>query len=50
MRTASGEYQFYDNSGYHPETGEPLSIITKEVIEAWRCCFWRDDRWKPSRL
>jgi hypothetical protein len=36
MRTASGEYQFYDNSGYHPETGEPLSIITKEVVDAWR--------------
>ena len=36
MHTPSGEYQFYDNSGYHPETGEPLSIITKEVIEAWR--------------
>jgi TPR repeat protein len=36
VRTPSGEYQFYDNSGYDPETGEPLSIITKEVIDAWR--------------
>jgi hypothetical protein len=34
-RSSNGEYEFYDNSGFHPATGEPLSVITKEAIAAW---------------
>ena len=26
-----GEYEFYDNPGFHPRTGEPLSQLTKEA-------------------
>jgi hypothetical protein len=35
-RSARGDWEFYDNSGYHPLTGEPLAIITKDAISAWR--------------
>jgi hypothetical protein len=27
-----GEYEFYDKPGYHPRTGDPLKIITREDI------------------
>ncbi len=30
------EYEFYDNSGYHPRTGEPLAVISREAIAAWK--------------
>ena len=33
---ASGEYRFYDNSGFDPRTGEPLMIISREALETWR--------------
>lgn len=35
-RRSNGEYEFYDNSGYHPLTGEQLAVITKDVITAWK--------------
>jgi hypothetical protein len=35
-RNVEGEYHFYDNPGYDPRTGEPLAIITHEVLGAWR--------------
>jgi hypothetical protein len=35
-RGASGAYEFYDNRGYHPRTGEPLAVISKEAIAAWK--------------
>jgi signal transduction histidine kinase len=35
-RGPNGEYEFYDNQGYHPRTGEPLAVITKEAIDAWK--------------
>ena len=30
-RSDKGEYEFYDNPGYHPRTGEPLTSLTKET-------------------
>ena len=32
----NGEYEFYDNQGFHPLTGEPLKIIKRDVIAAWK--------------
>lgn len=33
---SAGNYEFFDNKGYHPRTGNPLSPITKEAISAWQ--------------
>jgi hypothetical protein len=33
---ANGQYEFYDAPGYHPQTGEPLQIITRDVLAAWQ--------------
>ena len=35
-RSPEGQYEFFDNSGFHPATGEELVPITKEVAMAWR--------------
>ncbi len=35
-RGPNGEYEFYDNPGYHPRTGEQLTVITREAIAAWK--------------
>jgi hypothetical protein len=35
-RGTNGEYEFYDNRGYHPRTGEQLAVVTKEVSAAWK--------------
>jgi hypothetical protein len=35
-RGKNGEYEFYDNPGYHQRTGEQLAIITPEAIAAWK--------------
>ncbi len=35
-RSPDGRYEFFDNEGFHPRTGEPLSVITRDVIAAWR--------------
>jgi hypothetical protein len=34
--TDDGAYEFYDAAGYHPQTGEPLKIITREIMSAWQ--------------
>jgi hypothetical protein len=31
-----GIWEFYDNSGYHPRTGDPLLLINKDAIDLWR--------------
>lgn len=31
-RSAKGDYEFYDGKGFHPRTGEPLVLLTKEII------------------
>lgn len=35
-RSSKGEYEFYDNRGFHPPTGDELSVITREAIAKWR--------------
>ena len=35
-RSEKGEYEFYDNPGFHPRTGEQLAIITSEAIRAYK--------------
>lgn len=34
-RSESGDYEFYDRSGFNPQTGEPLLAINREVIADW---------------
>ena len=35
-RRPDGEFEFYDNKGFQPRTGEPLAVVTREVVEQWR--------------
>ena len=35
-RSENGDYEFYDNRGFHPRTGEPLLVITREVNAKWK--------------
>ena len=35
-RSQSGEYEFFDNKGFHPNTGEPLNVINQAIIAAWK--------------
>jgi hypothetical protein len=32
----SGDYEFYDNRGFHPRTGEQLKVITREDVAKWK--------------
>ena len=31
-RSENGEYEFYDNPGYHPRTGDKLNVFTKDDL------------------
>ena len=31
-RGLEGEYEFYDGPGYHPRTGDPLIMLTKDLV------------------
>ena len=31
-RSDKGDYEFYDSAGFHPHTGEPLGVLTREII------------------
>jgi hypothetical protein len=35
-QSQSGEYQFFDGPGFHPTSGDPFKIVTREVIADWR--------------
>lgn len=35
-RRPDGEFEFYDNKGFQPLTGQPLLVVTREVVEQWR--------------
>lgn len=35
-RSENGEYEFYDNPGFHPRTGEQLKVITSETIRSYQ--------------
>jgi TPR repeat protein len=32
----NGRYEFYDNSGFHPQAGDKLQIVTRGIISAWK--------------
>ena len=34
-RDEEGHYQFYDNPGFDPRTGEALAIITRDILAEW---------------
>ena len=33
---ASGNYEFYNCSGFQPETGDKLQIATRDIVDAWK--------------
>lgn len=35
-RAAEGEFEFFDNTGFHPGSGDPLQPVTKEIVAEWR--------------
>jgi TPR repeat protein len=35
-RTDRGDYEFYDQPGFEPQTGEALLIITRDALDEWR--------------
>ena len=35
LRAASGEFEFYDRSGFSPATGERFSLVNTDVIAEW---------------
>ncbi len=35
-KDGSGNYEFYDGPGFHPRTGEALTVIDRDVLAAWR--------------
>ncbi|MDI3564208.1 tetratricopeptide repeat protein [Bradyrhizobium sp. Arg816] len=35
-RNEAGQYEFYDGPGFHPRSGDPFTIITRDVISDWR--------------
>lgn len=35
-QSRTGEFEFYDNAGFHPGTGELLKPVSREVINVWR--------------
>jgi hypothetical protein len=39
------QYEFYDAPGYHPQSGEPLQIITREVLADWQKSRKETKRW-----
>jgi len=34
-RSRDGRYEFYDAPGFHPQSGEKLALVTRDVIEDW---------------
>ncbi|MCK0207435.1 hypothetical protein MWN33_05235 [Starkeya koreensis] len=35
-RSAEGDFEFYDNQGFHPGTGDALKPMTRELVAEWR--------------
>jgi len=35
-RNHNGEYEFYDNSGFHPHAGEPLKVVDAAIMDEWK--------------
>jgi signal transduction histidine kinase len=35
-RSDQGDWEFYDNKGYHPRNGDPLQVVSREVLSRWQ--------------
>jgi hypothetical protein len=35
-RGKDGKYEFYDTSGFQPETGDKLSLVTPDLVSEWK--------------
>jgi TPR repeat protein len=35
-RAESGDFEFYNREGFHPQTGEALAAVSREAIDAWQ--------------
>lgn len=35
-RTETGKYEFFDGPGYYSGSGEPLAVVSRDVINAWQ--------------
>ena len=33
---SDGNYLFYDSQGFQPQTGDPLKVATRDVVDAWK--------------
>ena len=31
-----GRYEFYDSQGYHPQTGDKLQVVTRDILDDWQ--------------
>jgi signal transduction histidine kinase len=31
-----GEWEFYDNKGFHPRNGDPLQVVNRDVLSQWQ--------------
>jgi TPR repeat protein len=43
-------YEFFDNSGFHPRTGDKLLIVDRKVVTAWRQSVERAKREAVERV
>jgi hypothetical protein len=35
-RSDQGDWEFYDNKGFHPRNGDPLQVVNREVLDRWQ--------------
>jgi hypothetical protein len=35
-KSANGKYEFYDSSGFEPTSGDPLKIVTRDIVDDWK--------------
>lgn len=43
-------YEFFDNSGFHPRTGDKLTIVSRKVVAEWRQSIERTKREAADRI
>ncbi len=35
-RSEQGDWEFYDNKGFHPRNGDPLQVVSRDVLTRWQ--------------
>ncbi len=43
-------YEFFDNSGFHPRTGDRLTVVDRKVVGEWRAAGEREKREAVERV